>query len=178
MHHRLAAVLLAVAAVTTPSDAALAQIPGVPTPPLPTGRVGKGTPPKNEEITSHTGCTINDDVMENFLKGLETERSMKAAFAKEAAAVKTSQAYNTCMAEVIHSTEGMAIGEKGVNAMGDDNLSAADKQKAMTAMGVDLAALLVKKCGRQPAEFNSTRSKRMREAEQAGAKTAGMDDEC
>jgi hypothetical protein len=107
---------------------------------------------------------ITQDSTARFRKALGVEARLRGEFRTLLASVKTQEEYNACKGEIMMSPEGqkasMALLELG------DKATPADMQKVMLKASADLDALAAKRCGGDPAQWNTgRRAERLQEIE-------------
>ena len=132
--------------------------------------VAKDDGPISSQFEKECG-PLDRDAIDRLLKGLQSERAARAEFESKRAAAKPDAEVRACGQKEAISPETLNLMQRGLT----EGASTAQLQAAMEKNRVDLDEHIRKKCG-EPAskygQFNAT------EAQKAGAKAAGMSDNC
>jgi len=88
---------------------------------------------------------ITSTLLDGFMTGLNTEIRLRKEFQQVLASFKTPEQYKSCSTETAMSEEGQKI----LGQLGNlpDSVTAADIQRVMEKMDVEMKALLKKRCG-------------------------------
>jgi hypothetical protein len=135
--------------------------------------VGGGEKNKATEPTTGSGAgertcgPLTDDIMDKFVKGLETELAeLKAALADSAKA--HSPEYEQCRTQLMMSAEVTKLGQQIGTVANYGPLE----------FNADVMALTTRKCGKSPADADKVLFERSREGWRLAAKAVGLSEEC
>ncbi len=99
---------------------------------------------------------ITQESTARFAGALDVEIRLRGEFRTLLASFKTREEYQACQAEVAMSPEAQKISMRVAEL--PDNASAADLQKLMLKSSRDLEALVEKRCGADPSQWNQATS--------------------
>jgi hypothetical protein len=107
---------------------------------------------------------ITGESTARFRTALGTEARLRGELRAQLASVKSQEEYNACSGELIMSPEAQKISMRLADMPA--NASAADLQKLMMKTNADLEALVTKRCGPNPSQWNPGKvSQRLQEIE-------------
>jgi hypothetical protein len=138
---------------------------------------GKTVAKDDGPITSQFGkeCgPVTPESIDKFLKGLQTEAAGREAYDKKLAGAKPNEEVNACRGKETISPDGMALIQRGLANGGTTDYV----QKQMEKNREDLEKYLTKKCGEPVSKYQYDKSKEYDAAHKAGAKAAGLGDDC
>ena len=139
------------------------------------GKGSKAEPAKKEDdgpIKSTLGCDVTPDAVSRFERGLKAERQQVSDFESMFSGLRSHEQVIKCRQDEAISPTVQQILSQGIT----QNATNAQLQAAMAKNMVDVEAHMVKKCGEDPSKYNPREQREL--ARKAGAKAAGMTDEC
>lgn len=136
--------------------------------------VAKDDGPITSQFEKECG-PLTPDGIDRFLKGLEIELAGRAAFDRKLAGTKPDEEVRACRDKETISPDAMAIIQRGLSG---DGLTVDHVQKQMEKNRADLETYLTRKCGEPVSKYEGDRYKEYDAAQKAGAKEAGVSDDC
>lgn len=107
---------------------------------------------------------ITQESTARFRKALGVEARLRGELRAQLASVKSQEEYNACSGELIMSPEAQQISMRLADVPA--TASAADMQKLMMKTNADLEALVTKRCGPNPSQWNAGKmAQRLQEIE-------------
>jgi hypothetical protein len=132
--------------------------------------VAKDNGPITSQFEKECG-PLTADAVDRFLKGMEAELAQRVEFDRKRSAAKPDEEVRACEQKEAMGPEALKLMQRGMT----EGTPVAQLQKAMEQNRTDLGAYILKKCGEPVSKYGQFDSNA---AAQAGAKAAGMSDEC
>ena len=132
--------------------------------------VAKDDGPIKSQFEKECG-PLTPDALDRFLKGLQAELAQRREWERKRATTKPDEEVQACRGKEASGPEALKIISRGIV----DGASTAQLQSAMNQNRLDLDAYLLKKCGEPASAYRNFDGNAARAA---GAKAAGMSDEC